>query len=114
MDKATIKARNEKRKLVNRTAFRKATKYEGRFGGLRGWVVKFCVVWGLLASIAGFLAILTLTTDASKAYSAFVGYFFLTGFLCLPVTINIWKKFKKAKRVVLKIMVEEEKQKEAM
>ncbi len=65
--------------------------------------------WGIFASMVGFLAVLAVTVEDSQIYTAFVGYFLASGLLCLPVTMRTWKKFKRAKKIVLKVMAEEEK-----
>lgn len=98
-------------KIVNARAFTKALEYKGRFGKAKSLIMNFCMMWGLIGTPVGIVGIVIPHGDDSYLL-ALSGYILASGLLCVPVTLRIWKKYKKAKRTILNELSDAEKKME--
>lgn len=95
-------------KIVNARAFTRALEYKGRFGRVKSLIINFCMMWGLIGTPVGIVGIVIPHGDDSYLL-ALSGYILASGLLCIPVTLHIWKKYKKAKRIILNELSDAEK-----
>ncbi len=98
-------------KIVNARAFTKALEYKGRFGKAKSRVMNFCMMWGIIGTPVGIVGIIVPHGDDSYLL-ALSGYILASGLLCVPISLRVWKKYKKAKRMILNELSDAEKKAE--